>query len=114
MITLLSIIPLIGSFVIYLLLGIVLVVMGHMFSGIAVIFLGVIGSNIIQNIVKPKILGSRAGLHPAFVLLSTIGGIMWIGLIGFIIGPLIASLFVAVWNQYGRHFSEELKEWNSR
>ena len=63
------------------------------------IALGMAGVAITQNLIKPKLLGNRSGLHPALALLATIGGIMWLGLIGFLVGPLLASLFIVVWQQ---------------
>ncbi|HBE00889.1 MAG TPA: hypothetical protein DC049_00225, partial [Spirochaetia bacterium] len=62
-----------------------------------------------QNLLKPKLLGDRAGLHPAFVLLSVIGGIYWLGIIGFIVGPLLTTLFLVIWNQFGIRFKHELE-----
>ena len=48
----------------------------------------------IDNFVKPKLIGNRAQLHPAFVLLGILGGLIMFGLIGVILGPLILALFV--------------------
>ena len=53
-----------------------------------------------QNILRPKLIGDRTGLHPALVLVSTIGGLSWLGLIGFLVGPIIATLFVVIWEQF--------------
>ena len=66
------------------------------------ILLGLGGVAITQNVVKPKLLGDRTGLNPALALLATIGGIAWLGLIGFLVGPLLASLFIVVWQQFGK------------
>jgi predicted PurR-regulated permease PerM len=70
--------------------------------------LGFGGVALTQNVVKPKLLGDRAGLHPGLVLLSTIGGIAWLGLIGFLVGPLLAALFIIVWEQFAKRYSQAL------
>jgi predicted PurR-regulated permease PerM len=107
-IMILSMIPLIGTNLVLIPAGVVLIVTGHLGRGIAMIVLGLAGVAATQNVIKPKLLGERAGLHPAIALLATIGGIAWLGLIGFLVGPLIAALFVVVWRQFGTRYRDEL------
>ena len=107
LVIILSILPLIGSFFVYIPVGIIMILIGNISQGLWIIVFGIIGASVIQNIIKPKILGDQSGLHPALVLLSTLGGIFSLGLIGFLVGPLIAALFVAIWNQFGYFFQEE-------
>ncbi|MEE8441348.1 MAG: AI-2E family transporter [Spirochaetia bacterium] len=104
----LSMIPLIGTNLVLVPAGAILIVTGRPFAGIAVIVLGLAGVAVTQNLIKPKLLGDRSGLNPALALLATIGGIMWLGLIGFIVGPLLASLFIVVWQQFGKRYRAEL------
>ena len=101
-----SMIPLIGSNVIIVPAGIFMIIGGRYIGGIILILLGIGGIAVTQNILKPKLLGGRTGLHPVIVLLSVIGGIAWLGLIGFIVGPLIAALFILIWDQFGKRFME--------
>lgn len=104
----LSMIPLIGTNLVLVPAGIILIVTGRLFAGIAMILLGLGGVAITQNVVKPKLLGDRTGLNPALALLATIGGIAWLGLVGFLVGPLLASLFIVVWQQFGKRYRSEL------
>jgi len=104
----LSMIPLIGTNLVLVPAGIILIVTGRLFAGITMIVLGLGGVAITQNVVKPKLLGDRSGLNPALALLATIGGIAWLGLIGFLVGPLLASLFIVVWKQFGKRYRTEL------
>lgn len=67
------------------------------------------GVGVTQNLIKPKLLGDRSGLNPALALLATIGRIMWLGLIGFLVGPLPASLFIVVWQRFGKRYQAELR-----
>jgi predicted PurR-regulated permease PerM len=104
----LSMIPLIGTNLVLVPAGIILIVTGRVLAGITMIALGLGGVAITQNVVKPKLLGDRSGLNPALALLATIGGIAWLGLIGFLVGPLLASLFIVVWKQFGKRYRTEL------
>ncbi|HAR64557.1 MAG: hypothetical protein DKM50_09880 [Candidatus Margulisiibacteriota bacterium] len=108
-----AIIPAGGSGLVYVPVGIFQIIIGHYISGIGLIILSLVIPNFIQNIVKPKLLGNRIGLNPALILLTTIGGLIWFGLIGFLIGPLIGSLFIAVWNQFGRRYKDESEKNNN-
>jgi predicted PurR-regulated permease PerM len=104
----LSMIPLIGTNLILVPAGVILIAGGRVLAGIAMILLGLGGVAITQNVVKPKLLGDRSGLNPALALLATIGGIAWLGLIGFLVGPLMVSLFIVVWKQFGKRYRHEL------
>lgn len=108
-----SMIPIVGINSILVPAGIILIVMGNWISGITIILLSYGGTTITQNYLKPNLVGIRGGLHPAIVLISTLGGLSWMGLIGFIIGPVIAALFISIWNQFGRRFKTELLDLNN-
>lgn len=105
----LSMIPLIGTNLVLIPAGLVLILSGRVVAGLVIIITGAVGVAITQNVVKPKLLGDRSGLHPALALLSTIGGIAWLGLIGFLVGPVLAALFVVVWRQFTRRYRSLLE-----
>jgi len=104
----LSMIPLIGTNLVLVPAGVMLIMADRVLAGVLMILLGLGGVAVTQNVVKPKLLGDRSGLHPALALLSTIGGIAWLGLIGFLVGPLIASLFLVIWQQFAIRYRHEL------
>jgi len=54
----------------------------------------------IDNILKPKLIGDKSGLHPVLVLLSVVGGLNFLGVIGVIIGPMILTALVTFINIY--------------
>lgn len=109
----LSMIPLIGTNIVLIPAGLITLLAGRPVAGIMIIAAGVVGVAITQNVVKPKLLGDRSGLHPAMALLSTIGGIAWLGLIGFLIGPVLAALFIVVWRQFAGRYRALLEEKNT-
>ena len=99
-----SVLPLVGINAVIVPAGIVVIVLGDLGRGIGLIVVGVAGTIVSQNVLRPKLVGDRAGLHPALVLVSTLGGLAWLGLIGFVVGPMLATLAVIVWEQFAtRH-----------
>lgn len=106
----LSMIPLVGTNIVLIPAGLLTLLAGRPLAGVAIIVVGVTGVAITQNVIRPRLVGDRTGLHPALALLATIGGIAWLGLIGFLIGPVIASLFIVTWRQFGRRYEELLAD----
>ena len=52
------------------------------------------------RILKPKIIGSKGGLHPVLVLLGVVGGLKFLGFVGVIVGPIILAMLVTFINIY--------------
>ncbi len=73
---------------------------------LAIYCIVVVGS--IDNILRPKLVGNDTRLHELMIFFSTLGGILLFGFMGFVIGPIIAALFVTIWELYGSEFSEWL------
>jgi predicted PurR-regulated permease PerM len=61
--------------------------------GIGLFIYGVLIISTIDNIIRPKVIGSRAKINPAIILLGVVGGMALFGIVGIILGPLILSLF---------------------
>lgn len=94
-----SLIPFLGTYVIWLPAAVFLMIEGYssgngmtFLFAIGLFFYGLLIISGVDNILKPKIIGGRANLHPALVLLGVIGGLSAFGLIGIIIGPVIIAL----------------------
>ncbi len=109
-----SIIPILGIHSIVFPAGIILIALGSPIKGILLLTLPHLGTTLTQHYMKPYLIGKKGGVHPAFILLSMLGGLAWFGIIGFLVGPIIAALFIAIWNQFGRHYKKELEEWNAK
>nr|MEE4267118.1 AI-2E family transporter [Candidatus Krumholzibacteria bacterium] len=104
----LSIIPGIGTGLVWVPAAIILMAGGSWAKGIGLaIFCGlVVGS--IDNFLRPRMVGQDTQLPDLLILLGTLGGIGMFGILGFIIGPIVAALFVTVWEIYGTAFSDIL------
>jgi len=106
--TVLSILPGIGTGLVWGPAGVILILSGDYVQGVGlIIFCGlVVGS--VDNFLRPRLVGKDTQMHELFILFGTLGGIMLFGILGFIIGPIIAALFVTVWDIYGVVFQDVL------
>jgi predicted PurR-regulated permease PerM len=68
----------------------------------------VVGS--VDNLLRPLLIGKDAKMSDLMILLSTLGGIALFGAVGFVVGPIVAALFVSVWQIYGEVFGDWLPE----
>ena len=105
---LLSIIPGIGAALVWVPATIILAINGHYIkaAGLFLFCALIVGS--LDNLLRPRLVGKDTQLHELLILFSTLGGIGMFGLLGFIIGPILASLFVTIWEIYGVAFRDML------
>ena len=104
----LSFIPGIGSALVWVPAVIILAATGHAAKavGLGVFCAAVVGS--IDNFLRPILVGRDTQMHELMILFGTLGGIIMFGVVGVIIGPIIAALFVTVWDIYGLAFKDVL------
>lgn len=102
-----SLLPAIGAGIIWAPVAIYLLATGSYVEGIALILVGVLVIGLVDNILRPILVGRDTKLPDYLVLLSTLGGIVLFGINGFVIGPLIAAMFVAFWGIFIREFQND-------
>jgi predicted PurR-regulated permease PerM len=103
--TLLSLIPLLGAGLIWAPVAIYLFATGGWVQGAILVVFGVAVIGLVDNILRPILVGRDTKLPDFMVLLSTLGGFAVFGINGFVIGPLLAALFVASWQIFIREFN---------
>lgn len=105
-----SVIPAVGTGIVWVPVALMFLFTGKFISALIVVLVGglVIGS--VDNLVRPMLVGKDIKMHDLLVLLSTLGGLGVFGLAGFIIGPIIASLFLSIWNIFEEVFADELQQ----
>jgi len=104
----LSIIPAVGSALVWVPAALVLAVSGHVVKGVGLaLFCGVVVGSL-DNLLRPALVGKDTRMHELMIFLGTLGGIMMFGVVGFIIGPIVAALFLTVWEIYGESFRDIL------
>jgi predicted PurR-regulated permease PerM len=95
---LLSLLPAVGSALIWLPVAIYFLVTGAIWQGVVLIAFGVLVIGLVDNILRPILVGKDTKMPDYVVLISTLGGIAIFGLNGFVIGPVIAAMFMAIWD----------------
>lgn len=94
----LSLLPAIGSALIWLPVAIYFLVTGATWQGLVLIAYGVLVIGLVDNLLRPFLVGKDTKMPDYIVLISTLGGMAIFGLNGFVIGPVIAAMFMAVWD----------------
>jgi predicted PurR-regulated permease PerM len=103
--TLLSFLPVLGSSIVWVPAVIILFATGYAVKGLILLIAGIFLIGLSDNILRPVLVGRETQLPDYLVLLSTLGGITIFGVTGIVIGPVIAALFLAVWDLFGQEFS---------
>ena len=107
---LLSILPVIGGALVWVPACMILVATGALMKAmlLAAFCSLIVGS--IDNVLRPRLVGRDTRLHDVLILFSTLGGILAFGPLGFMIGPIVAGLFVTSWEIFAVAYSDVLEE----
>jgi predicted PurR-regulated permease PerM len=98
--TFLSILPAIGSGLVWAPAAAILFASGDVLRGAILVAVGVFVIGLVDNLLRPPLVGKDTKLPDYVVLVSTVGGLSLFGINGFVIGPLIAALFFACWTVF--------------
>ena len=101
-----SFVPLLGTLSIWGPASIYLLIQGDYLHGVGLILFGTFVISMVDNILKPLIIGSRTKMPTIVIFFSVLGGIQAFGIIGLIMGPLIMAVFVSVFEIF-RHIEDE-------
>jgi len=104
----LSVIPFVGTGAILVPVGIIRIITGDASQGILIIMISVFFISLIDNVLRPRIIGYHAGMHDLLVFFSIIGGIYTFGPAGLVIGPLIAAVFLTMVEIYQIEFQSRI------
>ncbi len=103
--TLLSLIPMVGAGLVWAPVAVYLFATGSWIQGLILTGFGAGVIGLVDNFLRPILVGRDTKLPDYLVLLSTLGGFALFGINGFVIGPLLAALFVAFWQIFIRDFN---------
>lgn len=98
--SLLSLVPVFGAALVWGPVAIYFFANGLIWQGVALMIYGVMVIGLVDNIARPWLVGQATRLPHYVVLISTIGGIATFGIQGFITGPVVAAMFIAVWTTF--------------
>lgn len=105
----LSLLPAVGAGLIWGPVAIYFLATGQVTHGVVLIAYGVLVIGLVDNILRPLLVGKDTKMPDWVVLISTIGGLSLVGINGFVIGPLIAAMFMACWDLFAESLSADSK-----
>lgn len=99
-----TLIPVIGALAMYLPPAAALIIGGSAGWGIFLLVWGLALVSMADNVIKPVVMRGKVNVHPVLLALAIIGGSLWLGAIGFLVGPVIVALMLAMLRIYRREF----------
>ncbi len=96
----LSLLPAVGAGLVWGPVAAYLLATGELAQGLGLIVWGVVVIGLVDNLLRPLLVGKDTKMPDWLVLVSTVGGMALFGLNGFVIGPAIAAMFIAVWDLF--------------
>jgi predicted PurR-regulated permease PerM len=97
---LLSLLPAVGAALVWLPVAIYFLLTGSVWQGVFLVLYGMLVIGLVDNFLRPLLVGQATKMPDYVVLLSTLGGLQTFGIHGFIVGPVIAAMFLAVWDSF--------------
>lgn len=94
----LSLLPAVGAAMVWAPVAIYLLATGAIGAGVGLLLYGTLVIGLVDNVLRPLLVGKDTKMPDYVVLMTTIGGMAVFGINGFVIGPLIAAMFIAVWD----------------
>src|SRR5690606_38803897 len=98
--TFLSLIPLAGAFVVWVPVAIYLAVIGSWGAAIGLTLWGALVIGLVDNFLRPKLVGEKAKLHELFIFFSVLGGLQVFGILGLFLGPVILAITLALFDAF--------------
>ncbi|WP_234186786.1 AI-2E family transporter [Shinella sp. NM-101] len=96
--SLLSLLPAVGAALIWIPAAVYLALLGMWWQAVVLTLVGVFVIGLVDNLLRPPLVGQETKLPDYVVLISTLGGIALIGINGFVVGPMVAALFMSAWS----------------
>src|SRR6266852_1591636 len=101
-----AILPVVGSGLVWIPAGIVLIMQGRAVTGVLLIAWGGLVAQLVDNLARPLIYSRFSAIHPRITLIGAIGGVNYFGLLGLLIGPLALSYFFELIRMYREEYLE--------
>lgn len=101
----LSLLPAVGAALVWIPAAVILFSTGALWQGILVVVGGVFVIGLVDNLLRPILVGRQAQMPDYLVLLATLGGLSVFGLAGFVAGPVIAALFLVMWEMFADEYA---------
>jgi predicted PurR-regulated permease PerM len=93
-----SLLPAVGTGIIWVPMALYLLFTGQIWQGMVLVFCGLFVIGMVDNVLRPILVGHETRIPDYVVLIATLGGLELFGFHGIIIGPVVAAMFIAIWN----------------
>ncbi len=103
----LSLLPAVGAGLVWLPAAVIFFAGGHVWQGVLVVLGGVFVIGLVDNLLRPIVVGRDTQTPDYLVLLSTLGGLAAFGVAGFVAGPVIAALFLVLWEIFAEEYAKK-------
>ena len=107
--TIFALVPVIGAGAVYVPVGLWLLVAGEVWQGVFVLVVGFFVISSADNVLRPILVGRDTGIPDWIILVTTLGGISFLGFSGIVLGPLVAGLFLASWSILREYRDEDAR-----
>jgi predicted PurR-regulated permease PerM len=101
-------IPVAGSFLVWLPASIFLIAAGQWGKGIALVLWGALVVSTVDNFLRPRLIKNQTKLHELFIFFSVLGGLRLFGLLGIVLGPVILAITLGLLETFSRHKRESI------
>ncbi len=110
----LSLVPIVGAALVWVPTAIFLAVTGGAMRALVLVLVCGVVSGTVDNVLRPRFVGRDTKVPDWLVFVSTLGGLGFFGAVGFIIGPLVAALFLTLWSMVGVMYRPVVEEDHER
>lgn len=102
----LSLLPVVGAFVVWIPAVVFLLLEGQTWQPIFLAVWGIVIISQVDNILRPRLIGDRAAIHPVWVLLGILGGVAAFGFVGLFLGPLLVGVTISLLSVWERDYMD--------
>jgi predicted PurR-regulated permease PerM len=106
--TVLAVLPVVGTALVWAPAAIILLARGEIVKGVVLLAAGILVIGLVDNVLRPVLVGRDTQMPDYLVLLATLGGLGMFGMSGFVIGPVIAAFFLVVWDMFAQEHAEDI------
>ena len=103
-----ALIPAVGPAIVWLPVSIILLATGSVWQGVTILLVGIFIVSLIDNFLRPVLVGRGSKMPDSITLLATIGGLATFGVSGLVIGPIVAAFFLTLWAMFGERYQKQL------
>jgi predicted PurR-regulated permease PerM len=101
----LSLLPAVGAAIVWGPAAIIMIARGNTLKGVILIIVGTLIIGLVDNVLRPILVGRETRMPDFLVLIATLGGLTAFGVSGFVLGPILAALFLTVWDIFAEDYS---------